>query len=58
MSHPIEPEQAAPPAQHITPDREPMPASFSPFWRFLGLLVLLTLCIGAASAIIGLALTD
>ncbi len=38
--------------------REPMPTSFKPFWRFLGLLFLLTLCIGGASAIIGLALSD
>lgn len=40
------------------PAREPMPTSFKPFWRFLGLLFLLTLCIGGASAIIGLALSD
>ncbi|REH38673.1 hypothetical protein DFR26_0832 [Paraperlucidibaca baekdonensis] len=38
--------------------REPMPANFNPFWRFLGLLFLLTVGIGIASAIIGLALSD
>ncbi|MEO6699308.1 MAG: hypothetical protein ABIR53_06440 [Paraperlucidibaca sp.] len=58
MSHPIEPEQTASPTQQIAPDREPMPASFKPFWRFLGLLILLTISIGIAAAIIGLALSD
>lgn len=38
-------------------EREPMPTSFKPFWRFLSLLFLLTLAIAAASAITGLALT-
>lgn len=40
------------------PEREPVPASFKPFWRFLGLMFLLTVCIGIAAAIIGLALSD
>ena len=40
------------------PAREPMPTSFAPFWRFLASLVLLTVAIGAASALIGLALSD
>lgn len=44
--------------EQASPEREPMPTSFKPFWRFLGLLFLLTLCIGGASAIIGLALSD
>ncbi len=38
-------------------EREPMPSSFKPFWRFLLFLLVLTLVIGAVSAITGLALT-
>lgn len=37
-------------------NREPLPG-FGPFWRYLGLMVLLTVIIGLASAITGLALT-
>lgn len=39
------------------PAREPMPSSFRPFWRYLLLMALLTIVIGAASAITGLALS-
>lgn len=38
-------------------EREPMPSSFKPFWRFLLYLLALTVAIAAASAITGLALT-
>ena len=38
-------------------EREPMPSSFKPFWRFLLFLVVLTLVVGAVSALTGLALT-
>lgn len=39
------------------PAREPMPASFRPFWRFLLAMVVLTVLIGVASALTGLALS-
>ncbi len=39
------------------PAREPLP-SFRPFWHFLLLMLVLTVAIGLASAITGLALTD
>lgn len=57
-------QQSRPNASATTPPaandivREPMPANFNPFWRFLGLLFFLTVGIGIASAIIGLALSD
>lgn len=40
------------------PAREPLPTSFRPFWRFLLLMLALTLLIGLASAVTGLALTS
>lgn len=52
------PDPTTTPEASNAPAREPMPASFKPFWRFLGLLFLLTVGIGIASAIIGLALSD
>ncbi|MEL0027425.1 MAG: hypothetical protein VW625_01970 [Perlucidibaca sp.] len=39
------------------PEREPMPTSFRPFWRFLLMLIALTVCIGLASWATGLALS-
>lgn len=39
------------------PAREPLPSSFRPFWHFLLLMLALTVAIGLASAITGLALT-
>ena len=37
--------------------REPMPASFKPFWRFLLAILALIILIALASAVTGLALT-
>ncbi len=39
------------------PAREPLPVSFRPFWNFLLLMLVLTVVIGLASAITGLALS-
>ncbi|MDP2227853.1 MAG: hypothetical protein Q8J78_10315 [Moraxellaceae bacterium] len=41
-----------PPEQE--PEHEPMPDSWKPVWRFMGLMFLLTVAIGIAAAIIDL----